>query len=236
MGSSRRRRGSRRRRRKSRAPLYSGIFVAVLALAGGAFAYSKGALDSLLSSNGTPSDGVSAPASRLHGAEGVDVGAAVPTHFWWAGASTDVWGQITVDAGASPLDPATTDPTASTLADQYQRLLIPASLLFGANSSVLSVQSKESLQAVASTVQDPTLPIIVVCHSSADGKVERRQSLSDERAANLAGALETLLGRPAGSIQRAGKGDTEPLPGVDQNTPTGLALNRRCEVYLQLRS
>jgi hypothetical protein len=42
-----------------------------------------------------------------------------------------------------------------------------------------------------------------------------------------------MIGREPRSIVRIGKGDGVPLPGIDQTTPSGLALNRRCEIFVE---
>lgn len=224
--ANRRRRRRRRGRRRNSAPigLIAGIIVAVLALAGGGFAYSQGAFENI-GGDASSLGGVSAPSARFKGAEGIDVGDVTPPEYWW----TDIASQVSIDA-ADPSDVSSPDTTPGS---QYQRVLVPADLLFAADSSELSDTAEEAVAAIAETVTDPSLKVIVVCHSSADGSEAQRLTLSEERADELATLLEELLGRPANSIVRIGKGDTEPLPGIDQSTASGRALNRRCEVFIQ---
>jgi outer membrane protein OmpA-like peptidoglycan-associated protein len=117
---------------------------------------------------------------------------------------------------------------------QFSRVLIPTDVLFGSDSSKVSDEAMGALRDIAATVTSPEVEVIVVCHSSRDGASADRKPLSERRADEVATALEELLTRPAGSIERIGKGDEEPLPGIDQTTQSGLALNRRCEVYIGL--
>ena len=123
-------------------------------------------------------------------------------------------------------------PGDSALATRLRKE-IRGDVLFDADSAVLGETSQDAIEAIASTVTDSSLRIIVVCHSSSDGSVATRQSLSEQRADSLAAALEDVLRRPRGSITRIGKGDSDPLPGIDQSTAEGRALNRRCEVFIQ---
>ena len=224
--ASRRRRRRRRGRRRNSAPvgLIAGAVVAVLALAGGGFAYSQGAFENL-GGEDTGLSGVSAPSDRFKGAEGIDVGSVTPPNYWWS----DIASLVTVDSA----DPSEVISPDTTPGSQYQRVLVPADLLFAADSSELSDSAEEAVAAIADTVSDPSLKVIVVCHSSADGSEQQRLTLSEERADELASLLEELLQRTANSIVRIGKGDTEPLPGIDQSTASGRALNRRCEVFIQ---
>lgn len=192
-------------------------------LIGVGLAYSRGAFDSLLpAEDASGPTGVSASSDRFHGADGIDVGEVTPVDYWW----TDPAAIITDPT------PATSVPDANS-GEQYQEVQVPADVLFDADSAVLGETSQDAIQAIADTVSDPSLRIIVVCHSSSDGSIATRQTLSEDRADALAAALEDLLGRPRGSITRIGKGDSEPLPGIDQSTAEGRALNRRCEVFIQ---
>jgi hypothetical protein len=106
MARSRRRRRRRGRRRNS-APvgLIAGVVVAVLALAGGGFAYSQGAFESL-GGEDTGLSGVSAPSDRFKGAEGIDVGSVTPPDYWW----TDIASLVSVD-NADPSEVISPDTT-----------------------------------------------------------------------------------------------------------------------------
>ena len=203
--------------------MIAGGVAAVLVLVAGGLAYLNGAFDSLLvSEEAAGLTGVSASSDRFRGAEGIDVGEITPVEYWW----TDPTAII------SEPEPASSVPNTNA-GEQYQEVQIPADVLFEADSAELGQNSYEAIQAIADTVADASLRIIVVCHSSSDGSIATRLTLSEDRADALASALEDLLGRPHGSITRIGKGDSEPLPGIDQSTSEGRALNRRCEVFVQ---
>jgi len=157
--------------------------------------------------------------SRLRGSDGVRLPETNPPDWWWT--------RVVVDEGVAA-------PTAGELADgrQYSRVLIPTDVLFQPDSSTVSEGASSALCDIAATITSPDIEVIVVCHSSRDGLVESRKPLSEARAAEVASLLETLLLRPEGSIERIGMGDEQPLPGIDQTTESGLALNRRCEVFI----
>lgn len=222
---ARRRRRRRRGRRRSSAPvgLILGSVVAVLVLIAGGLAYTNGAFDGLVAGEEASGlTGVSASSDRFHGADGIDVGDITPVEYWWT------------DPTAIISEPETASSVPNNVAgEQFQEVQIPADVLFEADSAELSAGAYDAIRSIADTVADPSLRIIVVCHSSADGSIATRQTLSEDRADALAGALEELLDRARGSITRIGKGDSEPLPGIDQSTSEGRALNRRCEVFIQ---
>lgn len=157
--------------------------------------------------------------SRLRGSDGVRLPETTPPDWWWT--------RVVVDEGVAA-------PTSAELGDgrQYSRVLIPTDVLFEPDSSTVSEGASSALRDIAATITSPEMEVIVVCHSSRDGAVEERKPLSEARAREVASILETLLLRPEGSIERIGMGDEQPLPGIDQTTESGLALNRRCEVFI----
>ncbi len=157
--------------------------------------------------------------SRLRGSDGVRLPETTPPDWWWT--------RVVVDEGVAA-------PTSAELGDgrQYSRVLIPTDVLFEPDSSTVSEGASSALRDIAATITSPEMEVIVVCHSSRDGSVEERKPLSEARAREVASILETLLLRPEGSIERIGMGDEQPLPGIDQTTESGLALNRRCEVFI----
>ena len=157
--------------------------------------------------------------SRLQGSDGVLLPETAPPDWWWT--------RVVVDEGVAA-------PTSAELGDgrQYSRVLIPTDVLFERDSSTVSEGAASALRDIAATITSPDMDVIVVCHSSRDGAVDERKPLSEDRAREVASILETLLLRPDGSIERIGLGDEQPLPGIDQTTESGLALNRRCEVFI----
>ena len=223
---ARRRRRSSRRRSRRRGPsigLVIGVFVAVLVLlasVAGVVLYQSGAWEGISVGSGP----VVADSSRFKGAEGIvipEADAGASPGYWWSSVTSDT---VTAEEGyLTELDSGAA----------FERLLVPVDLLFEADSAQISREARESLRGVAEAIADPSLRVVVVCHSSADGPEESRLPLSERRADSLASALEQMIGRDPRSIVRIGKGDSVPLPGIDQTTPSGLALNRRCEIFVE---
>lgn len=169
-----------------------------------------------------PSHGLSS--DRFSGLSGVSIPESPAPDFWWTRVVSDpVEGAV----GADYLPGVDTTK-------KFRRVLIPTDLLFGPDSSTLSANYGPALDKVASTIGSSSLDVVVACHSSADGPARERMPLSLRRANTLADALENRLGRLPASIGRVGKGDTVALPNVDQSTPTGLALHRRCEIFVEV--
>ena len=106
-----------------------------------------------------------------------------------------------------------------------------------ANIQTALAQVTSAGQSVARQMPAGAPPPLVVIYNASTAPVVQlalmSQSLSEQRADSLAAALEDVLRRPRGSITRIGKGDSDPLPGIDQSTAEGRALNRRCEVFIQ---
>lgn len=221
----RRRRSSRRRSRRGGTPigLIVAIAVAVIALVAsvaGVVLYQAGAWEGISVGGGA----VAADSSRFTGAEGVvipEADAGASPGYWWSSVTSDT---VTASEGYLP---------GVDTGKSFERLLVPVDLLFEADSAQISREARESIRGVAEAIKDPSLRVVVVCHSSADGPEESRLPLSERRADSLASALEQMIGREPRSIVRIGKGDSVPLPGIDQTTPSGLALNRRCEIFVE---
>lgn len=195
------------------------VTVGVMLVAGGLVLQSSGLLPEFkLSSNGSVGE---LNSSRFSGSKGVEIPASTPPDWWWT--------RIVVDQDVKA-------PGSAELADgeRYSRVLIPTDVLFGRDSATISERAMDALRDVAATITSPEIDVIVVCHSSRDGATVDRKPLSERRAEEVASALETLLQRPQNSIERIGMGDEQPLPGIDQTTKSGLALNRRCEVFIGL--
>lgn len=208
--------GARKRRRRNIVMLVASVLS--LALAAGIVAAVK---------YGLPSFSISRSSSALNSDrfKGLD-GVVIPDHasedLWWTSIDAEKIANLPVELGGSAPN------------SRFSRLIVPSDVLFDPESSELNEAAKQSVIEIASAITNPQAKVIVVCHSSADGRVERRQPLSNERADSLASALEAEMNREDGSIERIGLGASDPLPNIDPNTPTGRVLNRRCEVYVEL--
>lgn len=115
-----------------------------------------------------------------------------------------------------------------------QRVVLPVGITFRADSSELSEEARQSLESVVAEIDPETSGVTVLCHSSSDGELDSRLRISEARADALAVLIEELIGWGAGTVTRKGLGDAFPIAGVDPESPTGLLMNRRCEILLEL--
>ena len=212
-------RRSKRRRKQLifYASVGSGIFVLLSVIIGTVLAVG-------LPSTNQSSPQVSAPdMSRLEGLVDVSIPEYDQEDLWWI-------------SNNQSAEPETASEILGKLANsKYSRMLISGDVLFAPDETTLTERSKQAIKEIISTIVDPQAKVVVVCHSSSDGPLDRRLPLSEERASVLADALEAAMNRNANSIDRVGLGDTSPLSGIDGTTVAGLALNRRCEVFVELK-
>ncbi len=161
--------------------------------------------------------------SRLEGLVDVVIPEYEKENLWWV-------------SNSASEKPETASEILGKLANsKYSRMLISSDVLFAANESTLTERSTQAIKEIVSTIIDPQAKVVVVCHSSSDGPLDQRLPLSEERASVLATALEVAMNRNPNSIDRVGLGDTSPLSGIDGSTVAGLALNRRCEVFVEIK-
>ena len=161
--------------------------------------------------------------SRLEGLADVVIPEYEDENLWWV-------------SNSASAEPETASEILGKLANsKYSRMLISGDVLFAPDESTLTERSKQAIDEVVSTIVDPQAKVVVVCHSSSDGPLDQRLPLSEERASVLADALDAAMNRHATSRDRVGLGDTSPLSGIDGSTVAGLALNRRCEVFVELK-
>lgn len=145
-------------------------------------------------------------------------------------------GDITIDnPGSEPmwwLDPVVTPPPPDAREPAVE-VLVPSDGLFAFGSHQIEPASRA---AIAKTIADATDDSTVIgghvrCHTDNIGTDHDNQVLSHRRAASIM-ALLTELGVDPDVIAPVGLGETE--PAHDNTTETGRALNRRCELRLQL--
>lgn len=219
--ANRRRRRRSRRRGGGNVLQWFGVAVGTLVVVAlGSFLYSRGFFEEIAASFDGVSTGVTS--DRFTGAAGVVVPPS-PRPDWW-------WTRVVVEQNSGPGGVVGIESDA-----KFDRILVPADVLFGGDSNRISTSAMASLREVAATVGDPRLRVVVVCHAArAGGNPAERKPLSERRADAVAAALEEMLGREPASILRVGRGDEEPLPGIDQSTESGRALNRRCEIFVEV--
>ncbi len=161
--------------------------------------------------------------SRLEGLADVSIPEYEEEDLWWVSNN-----ESDVPESASEI----IDRIANS---DYSRVLLSGDVLFAPDESKLTERSNRAIDEIVSTVLDPKADIVVICHSSNDGSISRRLSLSIERANVLADAIELAMQRSPNTFDRVGLGDTSPLQGIDAFTAAGRALNRRCEVFVELK-
>ena len=161
--------------------------------------------------------------SRLEGLVDVVIPEYEEESLWW------------VSNGANVESESAAEIISKLTGSDFSRIPISGDVLFEPDESKLTARAVQAVAEIAQTIQDSSTKVAVVCHSSSDGSEIRRLSLSEERAKALANALELALGRGQNSIDRVGLGDSAPLPGIDGSTLAGRSLNRRCEIFVELK-
>ncbi|MGF1684012.1 OmpA family protein [Photobacterium minamisatsumaniensis] len=108
---------------------------------------------------------------------------------------------------------------------------VSAMLPFAFDSDALTQADIDLLQPVAQQLVDyPETQLYVVGHTDARGSEEYNQTLSEERAAVVAGYVGSHFGIDSSRIVAQGKGELEPIAPND--TEQGRAKNRRVEVFV----
>lgn len=215
--TSRYSRRSARKRHRRRLVALAASGVLLVLVASGIIVLKFGLPTFLVSGGSTASN-----SDRFTGLSGIVIPEHKKEELWWTSIDSEDILKLPAGLGGSAPD------------SKFSRMLIPSDVLFAPDVSELNDAAKQSVADVAATITNPRAKVIVVCHSSADGPVGRRRPLSKERADVLASALEVEMKRAVGSLERIGLGDSSPLPDIDPNTPTGRALNRRCEVFAEI--
>lgn len=108
---------------------------------------------------------------------------------------------------------------------------IPAALTFDAGSAAVKPQFDATLLEISRTVKTRSRTFVdVYAHTDTSGTPAVNQSLSDKRAAAVAGYLANH-GVSKARIASRGLGESAPLYNPD-DTPTKQAANRRVEIRL----
>ena len=222
---ARSRRSRRGRSRNRRAGLVFSEWLLVLLgvlilLTLGITLQSRGVFTRFVGSSDESVGGVSS--NRLRGSDGIDIPVASTPDWWWT--------RVVIDEVLAP-----TKAISTIGSERFSRVLIPTDVLFGQDSAVVTQSAKNALHEVSAAISSPDLKVIVVCHAArGTGNPADRKPLSEKRAQVVAAMIEDLLGRSPGSIERIGMGDEQPLAGIDQSNDSGRALNRRCEIFVEI--
>lgn len=219
-GASRAGRSRRRISSRSRAWMLVPLLILVLGAGVGALVtqWDRLPFDSLQQSRSSSDPG------RFKGLDGITIESGDTSMYWWLMTTMEE------SVNASDLPPEFSSQVADAL---IQRTVLPAGITFRADSSELSAEALDSINAAATVIPETFIKITVFCHSSADGTKESRLPLSQKRADVLAAELETILALQLGTIERMGLGDEYPVAGIDPESPTGRLVNRRCEILVE---
>jgi len=106
-----------------------------------------------------------------------------------------------------------------------------SNIQFLANSSELPEKEKVEIAEIARILKSiPGKKILIAGHTALAGTEQERLQTSRERAQAVADYLVHLGARKANEIVVRGFGSEKPI--ADNNTPEGMALNRRVEITL----
>ncbi len=101
-------------------------------------------------------------------------------------------------------------------------------ILFNTGSASIKGGAEAILKEIGEALQsNPTINIIIVGHTDADGDANSNLKLSLERAASVKQELIQNYGIASSRIQTNGKGESEPIANND--TTSGKSQNRRVE-------
>ncbi len=110
------------------------------------------------------------------------------------------------------------------------QITFDSAILFGFDSADVKSEARESLSALAGSLQDyPQTEVMIVGHTDATGPEDYNQTLS-ERRADAARAVLIERGVSPDRVGTEGLGEIEPI--ASNETAEGRALNRRVEVAI----
>jgi outer membrane protein OmpA-like peptidoglycan-associated protein len=134
-----------------------------------------------------------------------------------------------MDKQAKELEEELENATVERVGEGIQ-VTFDSAILFDVDSSTLRSTSRNSLNSLASSLQEyPNTDLVIVGHTDATGSDEYNQRLS-ERRANA--AADYLMGGGVGTtrITTLGRGEGEPVATND--TADGRQQNRRVEIAI----
>ncbi|MDD2380688.1 MAG: OmpA family protein [Mariniphaga sp.] len=113
---------------------------------------------------------------------------------------------------------------------QAIKVTFDSGILFATGKSDLNTNSKSALTRFATTLKEtPETDVTIFGHTDNTGSREINEQLSKNRAASVAGFLNSNGISPV-RITTEGKSFDEPI--ADNSTAEGRALNRRVEIYI----
>lgn len=169
----------------------------------------------LLAGCGTANTRSSPSPDRFHGAEGMEIPPGPSERSWWI--------DPVIDDGAQA-DPQPDQPNII-------RATVPADTLFNVGSSDVTPIAEAALKVLHASLGDVEIQAVSLdCHADSTGNSAANQTLSEDRAQNLSAWITGNWDIPEDRISARGHGDTQ--PAATNDTPTGRAQNRRCDLSL----
>lgn len=169
----------------------------------------------LLAGCGTANTRSGPSPDRFRGAEGIEIPPGPSEPSWWI--------DPVIDDGGVP-NPEPDQPSII-------RATVPADTLFNVGSSDITPTAADALEALHATLSDVEIQAASLdCHADSTGNSAANQTLSENRAHNLSAWITSYWEIPEDRITTRGHGDTQ--PAATNDTPTGRAQNRRCEIAL----
>ena len=136
-----------------------------------------------------------------------------------------------LDRQAADLQAATSGNIGVVNAGDHLIVTMPQDLLFSTDSANLRPDLQADLRAVAGNLrQYPNSRIEIIGHTDSTGDAGYNRTLSQRRAASVAGVL-TNSGVPSSRIVTLGAGEDRPI--ASNLTPEGRAQNRRVEIIIR---
>ena len=123
-------------------------------------------------------------------------------------------------------------PLRETREAESTTVAISSDVLFDSSSAELDEEAKGALDEAARRIEshEPG-PVTIIGHTDSVDSDASNLTLSTERAAAVATALEERIDTSRYELSTDGKGETEPIASND--TEEGRALNRRVEIVLE---
>lgn len=169
----------------------------------------------LLAGCGTANTRSGPSPDRFRGAEGIEIPPGPSEPSWWI--------DPVVDDGAVA-NPESGQPSVI-------RATVPADTLFNVGSSDITPAAADALEVLHASLGDVEIQAASLdCHADSTGDSAANQTLSENRALSLSAWITSSWGVPEDRITTRGHGDTQ--PSATNDTPTGRAQNRRCEIAL----
>jgi outer membrane protein OmpA-like peptidoglycan-associated protein len=113
---------------------------------------------------------------------------------------------------------------------EHATLIISSDVLFEFDSSDLTEEAGEELEAVVTELEDAEDGALeIVGHTDSEGTEELNQELSENRAASVREALEEVMDLESFDVTVRGESFREPI--ADNASEEGRAQNRRVEIH-----